>query len=161
MLESLYQQAILDHSENPRNAQLPAGADRCAEGYNPLCGDRVRLALQIEHERVAAIGFEGHGCALSLASASMMTEAVRGLNAEEIAALAASFDALLRGEQVDRDRLGPLSAFGGVHRFPLRRRCAKLAWDALREAIDGPGRDERSTTGSVVQRGGDAGEPGR
>jgi nitrogen fixation NifU-like protein len=127
--DELYQRLILEHAR--REAPLPAGARR-ASLDNPFCGDAVTVGVRLEDGRVAELGYEIEGCAIARASASMMAEAVRGLDAAEVGALAARLDALLRGEAAP---LGPLEALSGVARYPVRRRCATLPWEALREAL--------------------------
>jgi nitrogen fixation protein NifU and related proteins len=130
MSDELYQKAILEHARRP--AALPEGADRRASVDNPFCGDAVTVAARLEGGRIADVGYEADGCAIAKASASMMVSAVRGLDAAEVAALFARLTALLDGEALS---LGELDALSGVARFPVRRRCATLPWEALRDAI--------------------------
>lgn len=148
-LRELYQETILDHSKHPRNVGLPEGEGCVGEGYNPLCGDRLTLKVCLEDGVVSNIGFEGSGCAISKAAASTMTEAVKGLPTEEIEALFARYHALVTGEDADPDidALGRLAVFGGVSEFPMRVKCATLAWHTLREALLGEGK-VASTEGS-------------
>ena len=136
-LKALYQEVILDHYKRPRNFGPLADADRHAEGYNPLCGDRVKLHLRLEGDRIAGISFEGAGCAISTASASLMTEAVAGLSREEATALERRFHGLLTGEEPEAGSgdLDKLEALAGVREFPIRIKCATLAWHALRAAL--------------------------
>lgn len=140
-LDDLYQEILLDHYRRPRNFGPLPGADREVDGHNPLCGDRLHLALRLDGDRVAEIRFEGSGCAISTASASMMTEAVRGRRVGEILALVERFRALLTGEgpAPETEELGELAALGGVRAFPMRVKCATLAWHALRSALAGAG----------------------
>jgi nitrogen fixation NifU-like protein len=142
-LEDLYQRLILDHSRHPRNAgALPARSAsgvRVARGDNPVCGDRVVVSVVLDGDRIADVRFEGSGCAISVASASMMTEAIRGRTRAEADALRQQLERLVSGEpaaDVERERLGDLVALGGVARFPVRRKCARLAWQTLRAALD-------------------------
>ena len=137
-LQQLYQSLILDHNRSPRNFGSLAGADRHAEGYNPLCGDQVRVEVKLEGDRVADIKFTGNGCAISKASASLMTTAVKGKTRTEAAALFRDFHGLVTGAAVPADpkqSLGKLAIFAGVAEFPVRVKCATLAWHALRDAL--------------------------
>jgi nitrogen fixation NifU-like protein len=142
-LNDLYQELILDHNRSPRNygpLEHPAGK---AEGFNPLCGDRVTVYVKIEDDVVVGASFEGSGCAISTASASLMTEAVKGKTTSQVRAL---FDQVHRlmtgecpvGETSDRD-LGKLEVFAGVGRYPARVKCATLAWHTVKAAIDNTG----------------------
>ena len=146
-LRDLYQQVILDHYRAPRNFGALEPVSSCAEGYNPLCGDKVKVYLQADGDRIEGVSFEGVGCAISTASASLMTEAVRGLERSEAEALLASFLALMTG---DGDRggsapLGKLEVLSGVKDYPVRIKCATLAWHALRAALEGGGAEAVST----------------
>ncbi|HET6611536.1 MAG TPA: SUF system NifU family Fe-S cluster assembly protein [Kofleriaceae bacterium] len=149
-LRELYQETILDHSKHPRNFGLPDGGGQVGEGYNPLCGDRLTVKVRMEEGVVTAIGFTGSGCAISQAAASTMTEAVKGLSAADIEALFARYHALVTGEDgeadldLDLDELGRLAVFGGVSEFPMRVKCATLAWHTLREALAGRGQLART-----------------
>jgi nitrogen fixation NifU-like protein len=137
-LQALYQEVILDHYKRPRNFGALPDADRHAEGYNPLCGDRVHVHLRMEGDQISGISFEGAGCAISTASASLMTEAVAGLRREEAIALERRFHGLVTGEGPSAaGDLGKLEALAGVREFPVRIKCATLAWHALRAALDG------------------------
>jgi nitrogen fixation NifU-like protein len=144
-LRELYQTTILDHGRKPRNFGKLETANRQAEGYNPLCGDQLTLYLEVEDGVVKRAGFEGSGCAISTASASLLTEAVQGRTVEEVMALFERFHQLVAGEvEVDplagRDAgLGKLSVFSGVREFPMRVKCATLAWHAMRSALAGEG----------------------
>lgn len=137
-LRELYQSVILDHYKKPRNQGRPEGADREAEGVNPLCGDHVHVYARLADGRIAAVGFEGSGCAISTASASLMTEAVRGREVAEVQALFERFHELVTGRgDVDPESLGKLAVLAGVREFPARIKCATLAWHALRAALEG------------------------
>ncbi len=137
-LRELYQSVILDHNRRPRNFGVPAGANLRADGNNPLCGDQLSVHVALEDGVVRDVGFEGHGCAISKASASLMTEAVKGLPTAEVERLYQTFHDLVtsdpRGEAA-ADGLGKLAVFGGVREFPLRVKCATLCWHALRAAL--------------------------
>jgi nitrogen fixation protein NifU and related proteins len=137
-LRQLYQEVILDHSKSPRNFRLPAGASHSAEGHNPLCGDRQTVALELDDQIIRDIGFQGSGCAISVASASMMTEAVKGRSREEAEKLFATFHAVVTGkEPADIDALDKLAVFAGVAGFPMRVKCATLCWHTLSAALSG------------------------
>ena len=138
-LRELYQETILDHSRKPRNHHALPGA-RSAEGYNPLCGDHVSVELRVEDGMIRDIGFQGSGCAISKASASMMTAALKGKTAAEAATLFKAFHAMVTadlGATFDPLELGKLAAFAGVHEFPIRVKCATLSWHTLRAALKG------------------------
>jgi nitrogen fixation NifU-like protein len=140
-LTELYQEILLDHYRRPRNFGPLPDADHEVDGHNPLCGDRVKVRVKLDHDRLAEVRFEGSGCAISTASASMMTEAVRGHSLAEVEAIAERFRRLLTAEPSgapspeDEAALGDLAALGGVRAFPMRVKCATLAWHALRSAI--------------------------
>jgi len=125
----------------PGTSALPKGADHQAEGYNPLCGDKIKVGLRLDGERISEVGFEGSGCAISTASASLMTEAVKGRTLTETEALFSSFRALLTGPPdvvASPDPvLGKLAVFSGVREFPMRVKCATLAWHTLKAALAG------------------------
>ena len=138
-LGALYEEVILDHNRSPRNwGELP-DATRRVQGTNPLCGDRLTLSLRMEDDRIADVRFTGEGCAISKASASMMTQAVKGKSRQEAEALFEGFHDLVTGKAADpADRsLGSLRAFAGVARFPTRVKCATMAWHALKEGLSG------------------------
>jgi len=142
-LTDLYQEILLDHYRRPRNFGPLEDANREIEGHNPLCGDRLTLRLRLAGDRVEEARFEGSGCAISTASASMMTDAVRGKSVAEALALGDRFRARLTGaERAEAEEsLGELVALDGVRDFPMRVKCATLAWHALREALaSGAGR---------------------
>ncbi len=138
-LDSLYQEIILEHNRKPRNFRVLPDANRRVEGNNPLCGDQLTLWLRLDGDRVADVSFQGIGCAISKASASMMTAAVKGRTVAEAAALAERMHRMLTGKldvEKERESLGPLAALGGVSRFPQRVKCASMAWHALDSALD-------------------------
>jgi len=137
-LGDLYQQLILDHNRHPRNFQQPAAANRHAEGYNPLCGDRFSVHLQVEDGVIRDVGFQGMGCAISKASASLMTASVKGKTIAEAGRLFASFHHLVTDGAAPAEpvELGKLSVFAGVREFPVRVKCASLAWHTLQAALD-------------------------
>lgn len=138
-LADLYQEVVLDHGRRPRNFGPLEGATHRAEGLNPLCGDHFIVRARVEGGIVREVRFEGSGCAISKASASVMAGAVKGKTPEEIAALSERFHRLVTegpGEEVD-PALGKLAVFGGVHDYPSRVKCASLAWHALRAALAG------------------------
>jgi len=137
-LTELYQSIILDHSRRPRNFGELAGANRRAEGRNPLCGDQLTLWLRVADDVIDEVSFVGSGCAISKASASVMTAAVKGKTRPEAEALFERFHQLVTGKldvDVERTSLGALAVFGGVSRFPMRVKCASLSWHALRSAL--------------------------
>lgn len=134
-LRDLYQEVILDHNKRPRNfGTLPSGLR--ADGHNPLCGDRVTVYVRMDEGRVAEVAFTGNGCAISKASASLMTEAVQGKSAADVRLLFATFhDAVTGQREVADDSLGKLAVLTGVRDYPSRVKCATLAWHALDNAI--------------------------
>ncbi len=136
-LRELYQEVILDHSKNPRNFRVLPGASRQAKGYNPLCGDRVTIFVEVEDGVVRNVGFQGAGCAISTASASMMTEALKGKTESEAEKLFTVFHDLVTGksELAEGDALGKLAVFAGVRDYPVRVKCATLAWHTLKAAL--------------------------
>ncbi|MDX1648664.1 MAG: SUF system NifU family Fe-S cluster assembly protein [Myxococcota bacterium] len=139
-LRELYQSTILDHNKKPRNFRVPEQANRRAEGYNPLCGDKVTVFLEVEDDTVKDVGFQGSGCAISTASASLMTQAVKGRRLEEALALFERLHELVAGdteEEPDLEALGKLAVFAGVREFPVRVKCATLPWHTLRSAVLG------------------------
>ena len=139
-LRELYQEVILDHHKRPRNFRRPADATLQAEGYNPLCGDKVTVFLRLEEGIVRDIAFQGSGCAISTASASMMTESLKGKSQEEIAEIFKRFHELVTGngtESEDHGNLGKLAVFAGVREYPMRVKCATLAWHTMRAALAG------------------------
>lgn len=143
-LRELYQEVIFDHNRQPRNFRALADADQVAQGHNPLCGDQLTVYLRIENDAIADVSFEGHGCAISKASASLMTEAVKGRPVAEVEALFRDFHALLTDvPPADRD-FGKLQALAGVRDFPARVKCATLAWHTLHNALSGAGDTART-----------------
>jgi nitrogen fixation NifU-like protein len=139
----LYQELILDHGRRPRNFRALPGATHEAQGHNPLCGDRVTVYAIVEGGVVKEVAFQGAGCAISQASSSIMTEAVRGRTLAEVEALFGRFHDLVTGRAPDGDGegegLGKLAAFAGVAEFPMRVKCATLSWHTLRAALAGAG----------------------
>ena len=139
-LSDLYQQAVLDHNRKPRNFRRLPDPDGTAEGYNPLCGDLINVDVKMDGEVIREIAFEGGGCAISKASASMMTEVVKGMTRDEAREFFDSFRTAVT-EGIDFfeaiDKLGKLAALTGVSEFPARVKCAVLAWYTLRAALDG------------------------
>jgi nitrogen fixation protein NifU and related proteins len=138
-LRDLYQEVILEHSKAPRNYREPAGANHHAEGFNPLCGDHFTVYLDLEGDSIRDIGFQGSGCAISKASASMMTQAVKGKSKAEAQKIFHAFHKLVTTGSTNGDRpeLGKLEAFSGVSEFPVRVKCATLAWHTLQAALEG------------------------
>lgn len=138
-LRELYQEVILDHGKRPRNHRRPDDATACAQGHNPLCGDRVTIYVRVADDgTIEDVAFDGNGCAISIASASLMTEALRGRSVEQARALFARFHARVTGEAEDAPdaALGKLEVLSGVRDFPVRVKCATLAWHALRSALE-------------------------
>ena len=138
-LRELYQSVILDHNKQPRNFRQPDGANRTADGYNPLCGDKITVYLKFDGETVVDVSFQGAGCAISTASASMMTETLRGKTLDEVNAIFSAYHELVTGRCVELSPsplLGKLVVFTGVRQFPMRVKCATLAWHTLRAALD-------------------------
>ena len=139
-LRNLYQEVILDHSKRPRNFHVLSGTNRKAEGYNPLCGDRYTFYVRVTGGTIEDVGFEGSGCAISKASASMMTASLKGKTVEEAKKMFRVFHRMVSGkpgDPVDEPVLGKLAAFSGVCEFPLRVKCASLAWHTLVAALEG------------------------
>lgn len=137
-LSDLYQELILDHNRRPRNYGTLAGANREAKGHNPLCGDRLTVFIKLDDDRIADIAFEGSGCAISKASASLMTEAVKGRTIPEATGIFQKFQAMITApvdKPADDPSLGKLSVLGGVREFPVRIKCASLPWHTLRAAL--------------------------
>ena len=137
-LEDLYQQLIMDHGRRPRNFRVLQDATHHLEGYNPLCGDRFTVYLKIADGRVTDVSFQGSGCAISTASASLMTEAVKGKTEDEVEKLFEAFHAVVTGKRApDAASLGKLAAFAGVATYPVRVKCATLPWHTLKGALAG------------------------
>jgi len=147
-LRELYQQVILDHNRNPRNYKALEGADRKADGHNPLCGDRVTVYLKLDGDRIVDVSFQGQGCAISTASASMMTQSLKGKTLDEARELFKEFHDMVTGvcsSTVSQSRLGKLAVFQGVCEFPTRVKCATIAWHTMQAALEGRS-DEAVTT---------------
>ena len=145
-LEALYQEVILDHNRKPRNFREIADADRTVAGRNPLCGDELTLWLKLDGDRVSDISFKGTGCAVSKSSASLMTAAIKGKTIPEAHALFERFHDMVTGKlpEAERETMGSLAALGGVSKFPVRVKCASLAWHAMKSALE-QGPDEVTT----------------
>ena len=138
-LSELYQQVILDHNKKPRNFRKLDTANHSAEGYNPLCGDHMTVYMDLENDLVKDVGFEGSGCAISKASASMMTQAVKGKSKEEAERLFKEFHLMVTGEldeESEANSLGNLKIFAGVREFPVRVKCATLPWHTMHAALN-------------------------
>jgi len=141
----LYQDLILDHSKNPRNAGPLDGATHQARGNNPLCGDRITVYLTLDGDQIADVKFEARGCAISVASASMMSEMIKGKTVEEATALFEKFHALVTGgTSGEGDGLEELESLAGVRDFPTRIKCATLSWHAMQQALRGAGEEVRT-----------------
>ena len=145
-LGDLYQEVILEHSKAPRNYRKPADANQHAEGYNPLCGDRCTVYINMDGDAIRDIAFQGSGCAISRASASMMTQILKGKTKAEAAKLFEEFHGLVTGKSDvgETADLGKLKVFSGVSKYPARVKCATLAWHTLQSALEG--KDEQVTT---------------
>lgn len=143
-LNELYQEVILDHNKRPRNFRRIEGSSHHAEGYNPLCGDRLNLYVQVDSGRITDVAFQGSGCAISKASASLMTDAVKGQTVDEARVLFERFHQVVTTppDQPVED-LGKLSVLAGVREFPVRVKCASLAWHTLKAALE---HHERTST---------------
>jgi nitrogen fixation protein NifU and related proteins len=140
--DALYQELILDHNRKPKNFREMEHADHEVLGHNPLCGDQLTLWLKMDGDRIADVSFQGQGCAISKASASLMTTSVKGKSRAEAEVLFDKFHDLVMGklDEAQAKELGSLRAFGGVSKFPLRVKCASLAWHTLKSALHGEGR---------------------
>ena len=138
-LSELYQQVILDHNKKPRNFRKLETSNHSAEGFNPLCGDQLTVYLNLEDDQVKEVAFEGSGCAISKASASMMTQAVKGKSKEQAEELFKEFHSMVTGEldeETDENSLGNLRIFAGVREFPVRVKCATLPWHTMHAALN-------------------------
>jgi len=138
-LRELYQQVILDHNKKPRNFHKLETANHFAEGYNPLCGDQLNVYLQVDDDVIRDISFEGSGCAISKAAASMMTQAVKGKTKKETEELFDEFHRMVTGvldEESEANQLGKLKIFAGVREFPVRVKCATLSWHTMHAALN-------------------------
>ena len=141
-MRELYQSVILDHNKRPRNFHEPEGANRSADGMNPLCGDQFCVFLTLEGDRIQDAGFTGNGCAISKASASLMTEGIKGKSRAEAEELFESFRELVTSDpqqEAQVGALGKLAVFSGVREFPVRVKCATLAWHAMHSALSNDG----------------------
>jgi nitrogen fixation NifU-like protein len=139
-VNDLYQEVILEHNKNPRNFREIPDADKTADGNNPLCGDALRVYVEMDGDTVKDVSFKGSGCAISKASASMMTQAVKGKTKEELEKLFDEFHRMVLGEldeEVEETHLGKLKIFAGVREFPARVKCASLSWHTLHAALVG------------------------
>ena len=139
-LEDLYQDIVIDHSSRPRNFRKLEGANRTAEGFNPLCGDKINLYLSVEDDLITDVGFVGAGCAISKASSSMMTESIKGQKVEDARKIFAAFRGMITQQsegEPDSELLGDLEVLEGVSAYPARIKCATLAWHTLNSALDG------------------------
>ena len=136
-LAELYQSVILEHNRSPRNYRVMEHADRWAEGNNPLCGDRLTVWLKLDGELISDVSFQGMGCAISRASASLMTATVKGKSRREAQAIFERFHRLVTGtmDSADAETLGKLAVFSGVSAYPTRVKCASLPWHALKQAL--------------------------
>jgi len=134
-LSELYRDVILDHNRKPRNFGALESADASVEGFNPLCGDRLTLRLKLSGDEIADIRFEGQGCAISTASASLMTEAVKGKTRDQALKLFERIHSLLTDDSAPADELGKLAALSGVREYPARVKCASLCWHTLATAL--------------------------
>ncbi len=138
-LSDLYQEVILDHNKNPRNFREIENADKQADGHNPLCGDQLKVYLSMEDDKVKDVAFKGSGCAISKASASMMTQAVKGKTKEEADVMFTEFRQMVMGEmdaETTDNSLGKLKIFAGVREFPARVKCASLSWHTVHAALN-------------------------
>ncbi len=140
-LSDLYQEILLEHNRRPRNFRTLEDATHHADGFNPLCGDEISLQLRIDEETVGDVGFQGHGCAISRASASLLTQAVKGGSTADAMTMFDEFHRMLTepDAELDYDLLGDLEMLGGVIAYPTRIKCAILAWHTLKAAMDGEG----------------------
>lgn len=145
-LKDLYQEVIVDHNRSPRNFGQIEDADRTVEGYNPLCGDKLNLYVKFDGNRIDDVRFDGSGCAISIASASLMTEALKGKTREEAEQIFNDFHELLTAKETpaNLDKLEKLAALAGVREYPTRIKCATLCWHTLHSALEGS--DEAVTT---------------
>jgi nitrogen fixation protein NifU and related proteins len=140
-LSELYQSVILDHNRSPQNYRVMPDATRQAEGHNPLCGDRLRIWLRLDGDLIQDVSFQGSGCAISKASASLMTAAIKGKTRSEALGLFEHFHQMVTGrlDPSKVETLGKLAVFSGVSQFPIRVKCASLSWHAMKAALDQPG----------------------
>lgn len=144
-LRELYQEVILDHSKSPRNFRFPENANCSSHGDNPLCGDNLTIKVFVEGDTITDIGFQGSGCAISQAAASTMTEIVKGKDKQAVAKIFENYHEVLLGKSaIDEELLGKLAVFAGVAEFPMRVKCATLAWHTMQQALSDS--DETVTT---------------
>ena len=147
-LYELYQEVVMDHNRRPRNFRILEEANRTSEGFNPLCGDKITLYLKVEDDVISDVAFQGEGCAISKASASMMTEGIKGKSEEEAEKIFDSFRTMVvrePGEEYDASLLGDLEILSGVSQYPVRIKCATLSWHTLIAALDGTSKESVST----------------
>lgn len=147
VFQELYQEVILDHNKNPRNKRVMENCTCQADGYNPLCGDKIKVFLNIDNGLITDVSFEGVGCAISTASASMMTDCIKGKSIGEARSLFETFHAIVTTSsdcEVDASSLGKLEALAGVREFPMRVKCATLAWHTMNNAL--ASRNETAST---------------
>ncbi|MCH8825345.1 MAG: SUF system NifU family Fe-S cluster assembly protein [Chloroflexi bacterium] len=145
-IQELYQEVLMDHNRRPRNFRKPDDANRSAEGFNPLCGDEVTLYLEVDDDdNIKDVGFQAVGCAISKASASMMTEAVKGLSVKDAENVFDNFRQMITKQDYDADLLGDGEILSGVTQYPARIKCAVLSWHTLKAALNGAD-DKRVTT---------------
>ena len=140
-IKELYQEIVLDHGKNPRNKNKCKGFNKDAKGHNPLCGDQISIQIIMEGEKISDVKFTGAGCEISTASASILTESIKGKSKNEIERIFENFHDLVTGNETEED-LGKLTIFEGVQKYPVRIKCATLSWHALIAAI----KDEKETT---------------
>ncbi len=145
-LRELYQEVILDHGKNPRNHRFPEPHNREGRGYNPLCGDKITLRLQLDGDTISDVGFIGQGCAISQASCSTMTQAIKGKSIAEVEELFSKFRTMVTSDDGsdDLDALGKLAVFAGVREFPMRVKCATLGWHTLNQALRNEGGEAKT-----------------
>lgn len=146
-LDELYREVILQHYKSPRNQGRLVEPDVATRGHNPLCGDDIEISLDVENDVVADIRFQGKGCSISQASASMLTEAIKGKSTEEARELISAFKSMMHGDPVTRDDLGDIEALQGVRKYPVRIKCALLAWTTLQEGLDLYAKTEHAESG--------------
>jgi nitrogen fixation NifU-like protein len=140
-LDDIYKEVILDHYKSPRNKRELPGAELQRSANNPLCGDEITVFAHVDGDTVAAVTFQGAGCSISQSSASMMTEAVSGVSVDDARRLAGEFRGMMAGEvEPDEQEFGDLVALKGVVKYPIRIKCAVLAWDVLQDALESAGR---------------------
>lgn len=146
-LDELYREVILQHYKSPQNQGRLVEPDVATRGHNPLCGDDIEISLDVENDVVADIRFQGKGCSISQASASMLTEAIKGKTTEEARELISAFKSMMHGDPLTRDDLGDIEALQGVRKYPVRIKCALLAWTTLQEGLELYARKEHPESG--------------